>query len=193
MFTHSCTLQDGVSTTIRNDFSYPLASVVRFRYPARGNRGPVDLVWHDGGIRPSTPPELDQDGQELPAEGMLFVGDKGKILAGFRVENPRLIPQSRMKDLEAPAAPTRPRNDGQPTLSPGLTQWIAACRGDKQQSPGSFLNAGALSEAVNLYSVALRTGRRLVYDAAAGAITNLPQANNYLVRDYRTGWDPRNL
>ena len=49
MLTHACTLQDGVSTTIRNDFSFPLAAVVRFRYPARGARGPVDLVWYDGG------------------------------------------------------------------------------------------------------------------------------------------------
>src|SRR5208337_3302726 len=118
----------------------------------------------------------------------------GKILAGFRVESPRLIPQSRMKDVEPPAAPQRARNEGQPpTLSPGLTQWIAACRGDKQQSPGSFLNAGPLSEAVNLYAVALRTGRRLLYDAAAGTITNVPEANKYLTRQYRSGWDPRSI
>jgi hypothetical protein len=191
MLTHACELQDGVSTTIRNDFSFPLASVVRFRYPARGNRGPVDLVWYDGGIRPPTPPELDREGRELPAEGMLFTGDKGKILAGFRVENPYLLTPG----AGPPTAAPRPRNDGSPTppLSPGLAQWVAACRGEKQQSPGSFLHAGPLSEAVNLYAVALRAGRRLLYDAAEGSITNVPQANRYLAREYRTGWDPRNI
>lgn len=191
MLTHACILQDGVSTTIRNDFSFPLAGVVRFRYPARGARGPVDLVWYDGGIRPPTPPELEEDGQELPPEGMMFVGDKGKILAGFRLESPRLIPQARMKGIEAPPAPVRPRNDGSepPPLSPGLTQWVAACRGDKQHSPGSFLHAGGLSEAVNLYAVALRTGKRLFYDSGTGEITNVPLANKLLTRVYRTGWD----
>jgi hypothetical protein len=134
---------------------------------------------------------LEEDGQELPPEGMMFVGDKGKILAGFRVENPRLIPQARMKGMEAPPAPVRPRNEGPepPPLSPGLTQWVAACRGDKQHSPGSFLRAGAISEAVDLYAVALRTGKRLLYDSGTCEITNVPQANQYLSRGYRAGWD----
>ena len=52
---------------------------MRFKYPARGQRGPVDLVWYDGGMRPTTPEGVD----ELASEGMMFVGDKGKILAGF--------------------------------------------------------------------------------------------------------------
>jgi hypothetical protein len=191
MLTHACMLRDGVSTTIRNDFSFPLAAVVRFRYPARGARGPVDLVWYDGGIHPPTPPELDEDGLELPAEGMLFVGDKGKILAGFRVENPRLIPQSRMKGI-APPAPERPRTDGvePPPLSSGLTQWIAGCRGAKQHSPGSFLNAWGISEAVNLYATALRIGKRLSYQAETRSITNVPDSGRYLSRYYRQGWNP---
>jgi hypothetical protein len=190
MLTHACMLQNGVATTIRNDFSFPLASVVRFRYPSRDRRGPLDLVWYDGGIHPPTPPELEEDGQQLPPEGMLFVGDKGKILAGFRVDNPRLIPQSRMKDIATPP-PVQSQSGSEPLpLSPGLTQWIAACRGDKRQSPGAFLNAGAISEAVNLYAVALRTGRRLLYDSRSGTITNVPEANKYLSRDYRRGWDP---
>jgi hypothetical protein len=84
-------------------------------------------------------------------------------------------------------------NSETPSLSPALVQWVAACRGDKQHSPGSFVNAGPLSEAVNLYSVALRTGRRLLYDASAGTITNVSEANKYLAREYRAGWDPRNI
>jgi hypothetical protein len=195
MLTHACILKDGVSTTIRNDFSFPLAGVVRFKFPARGPRGPVDLIWYDGGIHPPTPAELDEDGQELPREGMMFVGDKGKILAGFNVESPRLIPEARMKGMQSPPPPVRPQNGGPqpPPLSPGLTQWVAACRGDKQHSPGSFLNAGPISEAVNLYAVALRTGKRLLYDAKTGTITNVPEANKYLSREYRAGWDPQTI
>jgi hypothetical protein len=195
MLTHACILKDSVATTIRNDFSFPLAGVVRFRYPARGQRGPVDLIWYDGGMHPPTPAELEEDGQELPREGMMFAGDKGKILAGFNVESPRLIPQSRMKGIEAPPPPPRAQSGGPepPPLSPGLIQWVAACRGDKQHSPGSFLNAGPISEAINLYAVALRTGRRLIYDAGTGTIGNVAEANRYLAREYRQGWDPQTI
>jgi hypothetical protein len=36
--------------------------------------------------------------EELPEEGMMFVGDRGKVLGGFRAENPLLIPEARMRD-----------------------------------------------------------------------------------------------
>ena len=36
-----------------------------------------------------------QTGKSLDTEGMMFVGDKGKIIAGFRGENPVLIPEDK--------------------------------------------------------------------------------------------------
>jgi hypothetical protein len=117
---------------------------------------------------------------------MMFVGDKGRILAGFRVENPRLLTMKREPE-PSETAPRRRRESGE--LSPGLRQWVSACRGGKQ-SPGAFLTAGPISEAVNLYAVALRTGRKLLYDGATMKITNVPEANKYLAREYRPGWDP---
>ena len=96
MLSHDQVLTDGIASGVKNDFSFPSASIVRFQYPARGQRGAVDLIWYEGGLRPPTPPELEEDHKEFPAEAMMFVGDKGKILAGFRVENPRLIPERRM-------------------------------------------------------------------------------------------------
>ncbi|MGB7762574.1 MAG: Gfo/Idh/MocA family oxidoreductase [Bryobacteraceae bacterium] len=186
MLTHNCTLAENVSTTVRNDFSFPTASVVRFKYPARGQRLAVDLVWYEGGIRPPTPDELEEDHRDLPREGMMFVGDKGKILAGFLVENPHLIPASKMRGYRMPPAPERPSGDH---VQPGVLQWVEACRGGAP-SPGSFLNAWPVSEAVNLYAVALRTGRKLQYDAESMKIANMPDANKYLSREYRRGWEP---
>ena len=184
---HNCMLKDDVAITVKNDFSFPTASAVRFKYPARGDRPAIDLVWYEGGMKPPTPAEMDEDGKEFPAEAMMFVGDKGKILAGFRVESPRLIPEGRMQGKPAPEAPVRrQREPGQ--VSAGIRQWIAACKGG-QQSPGSFVNAGPISEAVNLYAVALRTGKRLLYDAANTRITNIPEANKYLSREYRKGFE----
>jgi hypothetical protein len=188
MLSHACAFNGNVAYTVKNDFSFPFASCVRFRYPARGPRPAVDLFWYDGGMKPLTPEELDEDGKELPAEGMMFVGDKGKILAGFRVENPRLIPEKRMKGYPAPEP--RQRGEREPGMLPApFREWMAACKGGKQ-SPGNFLNAWPITEAVNLYAVALRTRQRLRYDAANMSITNVADANRYLSREYRKGWAP---
>src|SRR6202012_3458541 len=78
-----------------------------FKYPANGNRPPVDLIWYDGGIRPAIPDELLEQNKELDPEGMMFVGDKGKILCGFHVDNPRILSGTRMET----AAPAPPRTE----------------------------------------------------------------------------------
>ena len=186
---HTCEFYDVVPKRVKNDFSFPTASVVRFKYPAQGSRAAVDLIWYDGGMRPPTPPELEEDNKELPPEGLMFVGDRGKVLAAFFLENPQLIPEKRMHGLPPAPAP-RERVPGE--VSPGLRQWMAATRGGPQ-SPGSFLNAWPITEAVNLYAIALRTGRKLLYDSENRKITNVPEANKYLFREYRKGWEPQSL
>jgi Oxidoreductase family, NAD-binding Rossmann fold/Oxidoreductase family, C-terminal alpha/beta domain len=183
MLTHQCAMDGPFAYTIKNDYSFPIASVVRFKYPAQGQRSAVDLIWYDGGIKPTIPQGVD----ELSEEGMMFTGDKGTILAGFRVENPRLL-GAKPPAQEVAARRQRPAGD----LSPGLKQWVAACRGGAQ-SPGNFLNAAGITEAVNLYSVALRTGRRIVYDAGARRVANVAAANRYLSREYRKGWSPEEV
>ena len=186
LLSHECTLKDGVARTIRNDFSFPTASIVRFRYPAKDRRPAVDLFWYDGGMKPVTPPELDEDNREIPSEAMLFVGDKGKIMAGFNLQSPQLIPARRMQGQPQTAPSERP------PISAGIRQWIAACRGG-DQSQGNFLNAGPISEAVNLWAVALRAGRKILYDPVSGTITNLAAANKYLSREYRKGFEPETV
>ena len=184
MLSHQCAMDGPFAYTVKNDYSFPIASVVRFKYPALPLRGPVDLIWYDGGMKPTTPAGMD----ELPDEGVMFTGDKGAILAGFRVENPRLLGG---KATPAETAARRQRPAGE--LSPGLKQWVAACKGSSEQSPGSFLNASGITEAVNLYGVALRAGRRIVYDAGTRRIANVANANRYLSREYRKGWSPEEL
>lgn len=192
LLSHNCAITDSVSRPIKNDFSFPTASIVRFKYPARGERPPVDVIWYDGGMRPPTPPEMDEDKKQFAPEGMMFVGDKGKILAGFNIQNPRLIPEKRMQSYPVPEERGQEKWRRGGEITPGLRQWMAACRGG-QPSPGNILNAGPITEAVNLYAVALRTGRRLLYDADTMRITNVSEANNYLSRQYREGWRPSSL
>jgi hypothetical protein len=184
-YSHVCGLRDSTAFQVKNDFSFPFASSVRFKYPAKGSRPAVDLIWYDGGMRPPVPEELYADNKELDPEGMMFVGDKGKILAGFHVDKPRLIPEMRMKEMAKPETAKKERISG-------FQQFIDAIK-ETRQCPGSFTEAWSLTEAVNLYGVALRTGRMLKYDSSDRKITNNTDANKYLNREYRKGWHPEEI
>ena len=186
---HVVGMHDPVPYQIKNDFSFPMASTVRFAYPANGPRPAVDLCWYDGGMRPPIPVELMEENKELPAEGMMFVGDKGKILAGFNVQDPQIISG---KKMEASANAQADKRSQVEQTSSALPLFVDACKSGKQY-PGNFMEAEYLTEAVNLYGVALRTGRLLKYDAQNLKITNLPDANKYLSREYRSGWDPATI
>ena len=171
-----------VSQGIKNDVAFPYSSMVRFKFPAQKTLPAFNLFWYDGGMRPAIPDEVDNINAELPVEGMMFVGDKGKILAGFNCENPTLIPNAKMvaymKDKTRPAEKREAPND----------IWIDAFM-NKQESPGSFLKANAITETILLGGVALRTGKRIYYDSENMKITNIAAANKYFYREYRKGWE----
>jgi hypothetical protein len=176
--TTTCTLRNNVATGVVNDVAFPLSCIVRFKMPAQKEFGPFDLYWYDGGMKPIAPDEL--EGKALTAEGMMFVGDKGKILAEFRGENPRLIPESRMKEITLEKAKEERVDSNE--------MWIEAFR-EKTQSPGSFLYAGPVTETILLGAVALRARKRVEYDSENMKITNIPDANKFLTREYRPGWE----
>jgi hypothetical protein len=113
---------------------------------------------------------------------MLFVGDKGKILGGFRNEDPVLLPESRMKSY------MNGQINPKEVVERSEDIWIDAFR-EKKQSPGSFLLAGAISETINLGAVALRARKKVLYDSQKMEITNIPEANKFLRREYRPGWE----
>ncbi len=165
----------------RNEVSYPRASRIHWQFAAREGMPPVDLYWYDGGLRPNIPAELEAEGHKMPNEGMLFVGDKGKILAGFSGGGPRIIPEKRMKAFEQPSQ-TLPRPAGE------LDQWLRACKGGKP-SDARFEVTGKLSETVAIGNLALRADQKLAWDSAKMEFTNNSEANKYLRRQYRPGWE----
>jgi len=160
--------------------AFPLSCIIRFRFKEQGTLPPFDLVWYDGGMKPMIPDELRASGQTLSPEGMMFVGDDGKILAGFRGENPILVPESKMAYL------LKEEKSQQPDR--GNDVWIDAFK-TGTLSPGSFTLAGPVTETILLGAVALRARKMVEYDSAAMKITNLPEANRFLTREYRPGWE----
>jgi hypothetical protein len=177
--------ENNVSTGGRvSRVSFPRASTVRWRHPATPERPAVDTFWYDGGMKPQTPEEIYSDGEDLDDEGMLIVGDKGKILCEFRGNAPRLLPRSRHQAFLGSV--TVPEFD---TTSPD-DEWITSIK-KGTKSKGSFEQVGALAEAVALAGIALRVPyKRLLWDASKMEFTNAPEANAYVRREqYRAGWD----
>jgi predicted dehydrogenase len=170
------------SSTPVFDETLPVACCVHYEFPARGGRPPVTLHWYDGGLLPPRPAELD-DGRELNREdGILLVGDAGKMLVeGWGGHSPRLIPEIRMRRYRPPPK-SLPRSVGH------HQEWLDACKhGTPTRSNFDF--AGRLTEAVLLGTVCVRLGgAKLVWDSAALRVTNLPEANRLLHYEYRPGW-----
>lgn len=154
--------------------SAPEASIVKYTFPADGDRPALTLTWYDGGMMPWRPEELEPERKLGGDDGMLYVGDKGKIL------DHRLIPEARMKEYGAPPK-VLPRSPGH------YAEWINACKGG-EPAGSNFDHAGPLTEAVLLGNIAIRTGKKVQWDSATMTVTNNPEANAYVNPPYREGW-----
>jgi predicted dehydrogenase len=159
----------------------PLASLIQYEFPARGERPPVTVSWYDGGLKPPRPKEL-EDGRELGDwdGGMLFIGDRGTILCDGVGIKPRLIPESRMKEFQPPPR-TLPRSIGH------YREWIEACKGGKPAAV-EFGYGSLLTEAALLGNLAIRSGKKLYWDHERLRITNDEKANHLIREPYREGW-----
>ncbi len=172
------------SSTPVNDETAPLASTIRYEFPARGDKPPVSLTWYDGGIRPPRPEQL-EDGRPMGNKtgGVLFIGDDGVIMGSDEnVQDPCLLPASRMKDYKQPT-PTIPRSKGQ------HIEWIEACKADKPEAAlANFDYSSPLTEIVLLGNLSIRSRQKIRWDAANMTCTNAPDANQFVSSEYRKGW-----
>jgi predicted dehydrogenase len=160
---------------------HPLSAIVTFRFPARGELPPLKLTWYEG-TRPPRPEELEA-GRQLghPEGGALFKGAKGAIVCGVYGENPRIIPDAKMKEVQLPAK-TLPR-----VADSHEQDWVRACKTGKPAG-ADFSYSGPLTEICLLGNVAKRVDARMEWDAANLKVTNLPEANRYVRTEYRKGW-----
>ena len=171
------------SSTKVNPETYPLASMVTYRFPQRANMPAVKMTWYDGGLMPARPEKLELNRQMAWGDksgGVLFVGNKGKLMCDHHGDSPRLIPETKMKAYERPPK-TLPRSIGH------HKEWIKACKGGKPAG-SNFDYAGLLTETVLLGNLAIRMGQKLYWDGPNTKITNVPEANKYIHRQYREGW-----
>ena len=159
---------------------HPLSAIVTFRFPARGDLPPVKLTWYEG-TRPPRPEDLEQD-RNLPDEGgALIKGSKGTIMFGVYGNSPRIIPESKMKEVKLPEK-TLPRVNGSHEQD-----WVRACKSG-QPAGADFAYSGPLTETCLLGNAAKRIDGRIEWDAANLRVTNSPEANRLVRTEYRKGW-----
>ena len=111
-----------------------------------------------------------------------MIGEKGKLYApGDSGDDWRLLPRNKFEGFKGP--------DQWIPRSPGHhKEWIIACKGGPA-AMSNFNYAGPLTEMVVLGNAAMRVpGRKLEWDAENLKVTNVPEANQYVKREYRAGW-----
>jgi len=154
---------------------YPEWLQVRLEFPAHGSRPPVTVFWHDGGKKPESPPDVDLKKWGL---GVLFVGDKGKLLADYGRR--MLLPVKQFKDYQPP----------EPSIPPSIghhKEWIRACK-TGSATLCNFEYGGRLIENLLLGIVACRVGKKLEWDHENLKATNCPEADKFIRKQYRQGW-----
>jgi predicted dehydrogenase len=164
-----------------NGASYPSGELIFYEFPARGSMPPVKLTWYDGGLMPQKPEELG-DEELIKEGGAIIVGSKGKLMHNTYGAHPRLLPQSLQESAGKP-----PEKLARIPGEAHELNWVDAAKG-KGETDSPFSYAAKLTEVMLLGVVALRAGRKINYDGANMRITNVPDANQYLTRQYRQGW-----
>ncbi len=178
----TCEIRDFRSTWVENNLSYPHAATLQWEVPVNGADKMMEVFWYSGGIRPRTPEFLKKEGKGMPQEGVMFVGEKGAILADYGYHNPRLFGAAKANEKIA----SIPLPEVQ--LIDQTTEMIHSFKGG-QPSRGSFPNAQTIAEAICLGNLAIRMDQRLEWDNENLKVTNVPEANEFVRRKCREGWE----
>lgn len=182
-----------------NSQTAPISSTLKYKFPARehpvpgrGMMPPLTVYWYDGGNLPPRPEGVaeneilgDLDLEKPWAQGIngsFVIGDKGVATVGEYGGNPRLVPEAVNKDYTPPPKTIKRVIDNDP-----YKDWIQACKGG-DPACSNFDYAGPFTEVVLLGNLALRTGKKVKWNAKRMKATNVPEANQYIRSEYRKGW-----
>jgi hypothetical protein len=178
----TCEIRDFRSTWVKNSLSFPHAATLRWEVPVNGTNENIDVFWYEGGIKPITPKALRKEGRGMINEGVMFVGEKGSILAGYGYNNVELIGVENADALMA----SLPQGRGERMDITG--EMIEYFKGGKE-SRGSYPNCQTIAEAICLGNLAIRMDQRLEWDNENLKVTNVQEANQFVTRKYRDGWE----
>ncbi len=186
--------------------SGPIASHITLNFKGKNGKPDVELHWMDGGIQPARPAELGAN--EVMGDGgngIIFIGTKGKMMAGTYGINPQLLPTLRTKTVKVPQTVARVKNGDAGHYVAWVEAAIAGYGSKEAKALSSHFDiAGPLTESILMGNLAIRSydiqkkkgndihypGRniKLLWDGPNMKITNFDEANQFVKREYREGW-----
>ena len=158
-------------------------AIIRWDFPARGNKAPVTLRWYEGGLKPENRSEWNLE--KLPGSGMIMVGDKQCLMTGGRPNDPRLLMKNEewKEFLKNPPAQTIPRTFEENPQR----EWVEAIKNGTL--PGSNFDYSTKLVEMSLTGVlAQRFNTRIEYDAKNMKVTNHPELDAYIKEPMRKGF-----
>jgi len=160
--------------------STPPWLICKYEYPARGDLPAVTLTWYDGGKQPEILASLkNENGERLDwPSGQLFVGREGMIISNYG--DHKVLIDKKVADVKRPAQSI-------PTSIGHHEEWLNAIR-NGGPTTCNFDYSGALAESVLLGVVSYKSGESLTWDTKNFKITNLPDQQDLLHKEYRKGW-----
>lgn len=189
----------------------PPSSFITIHFDATDkSKSPIEMTWSDGGIRPSHPEIIPAD-QEIGGtdsqNGVMMIGEKGIISTNINDSSP-LMPKLYLNDGTTEFGPEVEKNE-EPEYG-HQRKWVDACKAgfgspEHKALTSSFDYAGPMTETVLMGNLAIRSymlrkekgngrvefyGRKkLLWDGDKMKITNLEEANQFVTRTYRKGWE----
>jgi hypothetical protein len=137
----------------------------------------LTVEWFDGSMCPPKEVRELYYREKYPDEAALLVGTEG-VLLQIHGSGPMLLPQEKFKNYPRPKLPGRNH----------YHVFVDACLGgEKTQS--HFAQTGPMTEAILLGTVAIRCfDQKLAWDGTEMKVFGCPEAQHYLKRKYRDGW-----
>jgi len=190
-----------------SDERYPMGSRIRWDIPARAGMPALKVFWYEGlnatttkepvgatraaqGDARNLPPLLLELREKYPNDeldksdsGTLYVGDKGIIYTATYGNRMHVVPMEKMETTPQPPK-TLPRPKSV------VTDFLEACRAGSKETAVSFDYGTRLTEFAILGNLAQHAGqgKKVNWDGPNMKVTNLPELNAWVQRDYRKGW-----
>ncbi|HEY3322663.1 MAG TPA: Gfo/Idh/MocA family oxidoreductase [Planctomycetota bacterium] len=173
-----------IKTNRGNDYKWPIDNIIRYKFAARGDMGPVDIYWHDGCKAPICLELEKKYNRKFEDHGTIYVGEKGVMYTGQYGGGVRILPEEQHKATPAPER-TIPRIKGS-----HRGDFLRACKTGVPSS-SNFDYSGPLTEFVLLGHLAYRSeiGKVVEWDGEKMECKNAPNLNQYVRREYRKGWE----
>ncbi len=165
-----------------NADNWGLDSQVRYVFPGTAyTTETLTLTWYDGDKRP--PAEVQAlVGGKLSDQGSIYIGTEGVLYSPY-IADPVLLPADKFAGVKLTKVGG---NDH-------YLQFVEACRGNGKTS-APFDYSGPLTESVLLGCLATRFPMTtLEWDAANLKVVNVAEANAFVRRRYRKGWEVEGL